>query len=360
MKNHFAVIMAGGAGSRFWPISRSAHPKQFLDILGTGKTLIQQTYERFLGIIPKENIFVFTNDLYRQLVKEQLPDLPEDQIVGEPVMRNTAPCLAYASHKIAMINPRASIVVSPSDHLVLDNEHFKKDVLFALRVAGRANYLISLGIKPSRPATDLTYIQYTPKKLEGELYKVKTFTDKPTEELASTFFHSGEFLWNTGMMVWSVQTILDALEKHLPEMNNIFKEGDNKYNTEAELPFIQNAYYQCKNIPIDLGIIEKASNVYVLQGSFTWTDLGTWASVYERSERDYMGNAVIPSERVIMYDSNNCMVNVPKEKLVIIQGLEDFLVAESNNTLLICHKDQEVKVKQIFADVKAKYGAEYL
>ncbi len=352
--------MAGGAGSRFWPISRSAQPKQFLDILGTGKTLLQQTFERFTGIIPKENIFVFTNDMYRGLVREQLPDLPEAQIVGEPVMRNTAPCLAYASHKIAMINPKASIVVSPSDHLVMDNEVFKKDILTALKAASRINTLITLGIKPTRPATDLTYIQYIPKKLESDLYKVKTFADKPTEELATMFYQSGEFLWNTGIMVWSAQSILESLETYLPEMNVIFKEGDSKYNTPAEVPFIQNAYYQCKNIPINLGILEKASNVSVLPGNFTWSDLGTWASVYERSERDYMGNAVIPSERVIMYDSNNCMVNVPEDKLVIIQGLEDFLVAESNNTLLICHKDQEEKVKEIFADVKAKYGNEYL
>lgn len=360
MKNFYAVIMAGGIGSRFWPVSRTAHPKQFIDILGTGKTLIQQTYQRFLKIVPPENIYIVTNNNYTQLVKEQIPELADEQILAEPVMRNTAPCVAYASHKIAKLNPDAAIVVSPADHLILDTDEFVRNINYSLDAASRMSCLITLGIKPSRPDTGYGYVQFTSQKLEGDLHKVKTFTEKPNLELAKTFVQSGEFLWNAGIFVWSAASIISAFEQHLPEMNDVFKEGDNKYNTDAERPFIQHAYYQCTNISIDYGIMEKASNVYVLPTDFGWSDLGTWASVYQLSEKDYLGNAVIPSDRVIMYDSANCMVNVPAEKLVILQGLDDYIVVESNNTLLICQKSQEQKVKQIVADVKSIYGQEYI
>lgn len=360
MKNFYAVIMAGGIGSRFWPISRTAYPKQFIDILGTGKTLIQQTYERFLKIIPAENIYIVTNDSYKSLLKEQLPQLSDDQILGEPVMRNTAPCIAYACHKIAMLNPDASIVVSPADHLILDTEEFIKDIKLSLEAASRNNCLITLGIKPSRPDTGYGYIQFTQHTLEANLHKVKTFTEKPNSELASTFVQSGEFLWNAGIFVWSVSSILNALDQHLPEMNEIFKEGDKKFNTSDEQPFIQNAYYQCTNISIDYGIMEKASNVYVLPTDFGWSDLGTWASVYQLSEKDYLGNAVRHSKKVMMYDSSNCIVNVSPDKLVILQGLDDYIVAEANDTLMICHKSQEQRVKEIVSDVKSKFGTEYI
>lgn len=360
MKNNYAVIMAGGIGSRFWPISRTTYPKQFIDILGTGKTLIQQTYERFLKIVPAENIYVVTNDSYRSLVKEQIPDMPYEQILGEPVMRNTAPCIAYACHKIGMLNPEACIVVSPADHLILDTGAFVKDINFSMESASRNNCLITLGIKPSRPDTGYGYIQFTSHILEGELHKVKTFTEKPNLELARTFVQSGEFLWNAGIFVWSVSSILSAFDQYLPEMNEIFKEGDKRFNTPEEQPFIQNAYYQCTNISIDYGIMEKASNVYVLPTDFGWSDLGTWASVYELSEKDYVGNAVSHSEKVIMYDSSNCMVNVPKDKLVVLQGLDDYIVVEANNTLLICQKGKEQSVKQIVADVKSRFGADYI
>lgn len=360
MNNNYAIILAGGVGSRFWPISRTANPKQFLDILGTGKTLIQQTYDRFIRFIPKENIYIFTNELYRSMVREQLPQIKESHIIGEPVMRNTAPCIAYACHKIAMLNAEANIIVSPSDHLVMENDVFEADMKQALSMAARNKYLITIGIPPYKIHTQRGYIQFTQKEIEKNLYKVKTITDNPDDEIANAFIESGEFLWATGTYVWSVSSILSALENYLPEMNQIFKEGDSKYNTEGEWQFIQNAYYQCKNTSIDIGLLDRAPNVYVYSGKYTWSDLGTWASVYQKSEKDYMGNAVIPSERVIMYDSTNCMVNVPKEKLVILQGLDDFLIAESNNTLLICRKDQEEKVKQVFNDVKSKYGSEYI
>jgi len=360
MKNFYAVIMAGGIGSRFWPISRTAHPKQFIDILGTGKTLIQNTYERFLKIVPAENIYIVTNDIYVDLVKEQLPDISPDQVLGEPIMRNTAPCIAYACHKISMKNPDAAIVVSPSDHLILNTDEFINDINKSLEVTSRNNCLITLGIKPSRPDTGYGYIQFTNQTLEDNFHKVKTFTEKPNLELAKTFVQSGEFLWNAGIFVWSAASILKAFEQYLPDMNDIFKEGGQFFNTEGEYAFIQNAYYQCTNISIDYGIMEKADNVYVLPTDFGWSDLGTWASVYELAEKDYVGNAVIPSDRVIMYDSSNCMVNVPAGKLVILQGLDDYIVVEANNTLMVCHKSQEQNVKQIVADVKSRFGTEYI
>jgi mannose-1-phosphate guanylyltransferase len=360
MNNYYAVIMAGGIGSRFWPISRSAHPKQFIDILGTGKTLIQTTYERFLNIVPAENIFIVTNEGYRSLVKEQLPDIDDNQVLGEPVMRNTAPCVAYACHKINRLNPEASIVVAPSDHLILQPEKFVADIRSALETASRNSCLVTLGIKPSRPDTGYGYIQFMEETLENNFHKVKTFTEKPNLELAKTFVQSGEFLWNAGIFVWSAKSILRSFEQHLPEMNDTFKEGSGLFNTENEHAFIQNAYYQCTNISIDYGIMEKADNVYVLPTDFGWSDLGTWASVYDLAEKDYLGNAVIPSDKVIMYDSSNCMVNVPKGKVVILQGLDDYIVVEANNTLMICRKDQEQAVKQIVADVKSKFGSDYI
>ncbi len=353
--------MAGGIGSRFWPISRTSHPKQFIDILGTGKTLIQTTYERFLNIVPKENIYVVTNDIYTDLVKAQLPDIADTQILGEPVMRNTAPCIAYACHKIHSINPNACIVVAPSDHLILNPEGFINDINKSLKTARENNCLITLGIKPSRPDTGYGYIQYNSQTIDNEFYKVKTFTEKPNLELAKEFIESGDFLWNGGIFVWSVNSILRAFELYLPDINDIFRDTEETvYNTSGEHAFIQTAYYQCTNISIDYGIMEKANNVYVLPTDFGWSDLGTWASIYDLADKDYVGNAVIPTEKVIMYDSSNCMINVPTNKLVILKGLHDFIVVESNNTLMICPRSEEQNVKQVVADVKGKFGAEYI
>ena len=352
--------MAGGIGSRFWPLSRTTHPKQFIDILGTGKSLIQQTYDRFLKIVPRENIFILTNESYIDLVKEQLPDIDGSQILAEPVMRNTAPCIAYGSHKILKINPDAAIVVAPSDHLIMDSEEFTRCIKKSLDAALENDCLITLGIKPSRPDTGYGYIQFNTQKIGENFFKVKTFTEKPNIELAKTFVQSGDFLWNAGIFVWSAKNILKSYEKHLPEMNDIFKEGEMVYNTPQEQEFIQSAFSQCTNISIDYGIMEKADNVYVLPTEFGWSDLGTWASIYDQSEKDYVGNVVIPSERVIMYDSSNCMVNVSKEKLVVLQGLHNFIVVDENNTLLICQREQEQEIKQIVADVKQRFGTEFI
>lgn len=358
--NYYAIIMAGGIGSRFWPISRTSYPKQFIDILGTGKTLIQNTYDRFLKICPKENIYVVTNENYTGLVKDQLPDMTDSQILTEPVMRNTAPCVAYGSFKIDSLNSDAVIVVAPSDHLILDEAAFVAAIEKSLQTAAEQDCLITLGIKPSRPDTGYGYIQYTDEAINGDFHKVKTFTEKPTLELAKTFIQSGDFLWNAGIFVWSAKTIVEAFGSHLPDMYEIFAEARSAYNTENEKPHIHQAYQQCVNISIDYGIMEKAENVYVLPSEFGWSDLGTWASIYQLAEKDYVGNAVIPSEKVIMYDSSNCMVNVPAEKLVILSGLHDYIVVESNNTLLICPRDQEQQVKQVVADVKQKFGTVYI
>jgi len=358
--NYYAIIMAGGIGSRFWPISRTSYPKQFIDILGTGKTLIQNTYDRFLKVCPKENIYIVTNENYAELVKEQLPGIGNDQILTEPVMRNTAPCIAYGCYKIESLNPDASIVVAPSDHLILDEPAFITAIEKSLRVASEKDCLITLGIKPSRPDTGYGYIQYTDSTIKEEFHKVKTFTEKPNLELAKTFIQSGDFLWNAGIFVWSAKSILQAFGWYQPEMNEIFAEARSVYNTENERTHINNSYLQCTNISIDYGVMEKATNVYVLPSEFGWSDLGTWASIYQLADKDYVGNAVIPSEKVIMYDSSNCMVNVPHDKLVVLQGLHDFIVVESNNTLLICPRDQEQSVKQIVADVKGKFGSKYI
>ncbi len=359
-KNAYAIIMAGGIGSRFWPISRTTYPKQFIDILGTGKTLIQNTYDRFLKILPEENIYIVTNDIYIDLVKEQLPGIQPNQILGEPVMRNTAPCIAYGCYKIQKINPEASIVVAPSDHLILDVEGFVNTINKSLETAEQNNCLVTLGIKPSRPDTGYGYIQYTNQTLNNEFHKVKTFTEKPTLEIAKSFLQSGDFLWNAGIFIWSAKAITTAFKQYLPEMDEIFTDGHKHYNSETEKEYIDGAYQHCINVSIDYGIMEKADNVYVLPAEFGWSDLGTWASIYDLSEKDYVGNAVINPKQVMMYDSSNCMVNVPSEKLVILQGLHDFIVVESNNTLLICPREKEQNVKQVVADVKQKFDHKFI
>ena len=359
-KNYYAIIMAGGIGSRFWPISRTSHPKQFIDILGTGKTLIQNTYERFLKVCPKENIYVVTNENYTKLVKHQLPDMEDQQILTEPVMRNTAPCVAYGCFKIESLNPNAAIVVAPSDQQILDEDAFVASIEKSLETAAANDYLITLGIKPSRPDTGYGYIQYTDNVINDDFHKVKTFTEKPTLEIAKTFIQSGDFLWNAGIFVWSAQAIVKAFGQYLPDMHEIFADARSVYNSDDEKPHIHTAYQQCINISIDYGIMEKADNVYVLPSDFGWSDLGTWASIYDLADKDYVGNAVIPAEKVIMYDSSNCMVNVPGEKLVILQGLHDYIVVESNNSLLICPRDQEQNIKQVVADVKQKFGVKYI
>ncbi len=349
--------MAGGIGSRFWPMSRTDKPKQFLDFLGTGKTLIQQTFERVTRIVPKENVYIVTNTLYKELTLEQLTDITEKQVICEPSRRNTAPCIAYANHKIKKINPNANILVAPADHLIIKEDVFAEAVQKCFDFASNNDALITMGITPTRPDTGYGYIQFI--NNDDELKKVKTFTEKPNHELAVQFIESGEFSWNSGMFIWNINSISKAFENHLPNTTAIFAEGEAFYNTDKEAEFIERAYSTCKDISIDYGIMEKAENVFVLNVDIGWSDLGTWGSVYTHLKRDENENAKV-GKNIMLYDTNNCMINVPKDKLVVIQGLDDYIVVEANNTLLICKKSDEQKIKQFVQDVKIDKGEKFV
>ena len=353
--------MAGGIGSRFWPMSRNAHPKQFIDILGSGKTLIRETYERFKGICPPENIYVITSDTYIDLVKSQLPELSPDQIIAEPQRRNTAPCVAYSAFKIFAMNPDANIVVAPSDHIVSDEASFHDAILKGLAFTEKHDSLLTMGIKPSRPDTGYGYIQFKDQHQDDHfpISKVKTFTEKPNLEMARFFLKSGEFLWNSGIFLWKGKTIIKAIEEHLPDMYSIFKEGQAAYNTPAEAEFIQKAYTQTINISVDYGIMEKAKNVYTMSAEFGWSDLGTWKSLYEHLQHDKDENAVV-GPHVMLDNTKNCIVNIPGNKLAVIMGLENYIVVESDNVLLICPKDDEQQVRNVVNDVKIRKGEKYV
>jgi len=339
-KNYYCVIMAGGIGARFWPMSRSSHPKQFIDILGTGKTLIQQTFERLTRLCPPENILIVTNGIYKELVLSQLPEISEDQVLCEPMRRNTAPCIAYANYKILKQNPEASIVVAPSDHIILKEEDFIETLNGALKAASENDWLLTLGIKPSRPDTGYGYIQYKGEEVydDDQIRKVKTFTEKPNQELAETFLESGDFLWNSGIFVWSLKSIMKSFKENLPEVDELFSKGIDVYNTNAEEDFINNTYPVCKNISIDYGVMEKAQNVYVRISEFGWSDLGTWGSLHDIREKDNKQNA-ISGKNVMVYNTEDCIINMPPNKLVVINGLNDFIVVEEEGTLLICKKN---------------------
>ncbi|MFH0895824.1 MAG: mannose-1-phosphate guanylyltransferase [Bacteroidota bacterium] len=361
-KNLYGVIMAGGLGTRFWPMSRTAHPKQFIDILGTGKTLLQQSFERIANCCPVENIFIVTNEMYRDITLKQLPQMRADRVLCEPARRNTAPCIAYAVYKILEENPEASMVVAPSDHIVLKEEIFTDIVDLALHTAASKDWLVTLGIKPNRPDTGYGYIQFVPdtKNVPDErIKKVKTFTEKPNHELAKSFIQSGDFLWNSGIFIWSAKSISKAFEEHLPEVDAIFREGIGKYNTSEEEAFIRKAYSVCKSISIDYGVMEKADNVYVIGADFGWSDLGTWGSLYENMKHDDSGNA-ISGKNVMTYQTKNCIVNVPNNKLVVLEGLHDYIVVESDNILLVCKKTDEQEIRQFVNDVKIDKGEHFV
>lgn len=348
--------MGGGIGSRFWPFSRETHPKQFLDFFGTGRSLLQSTFDRFSQIIPVENIFIVTNDSYADLVKVQLPELKDDQILLEPTRRNTAPCIAFASYHIHAINPNANIVVAPSDHLILKEAHFLENIKLGLDFVKNSPSLLTLGIKPSRPEIGYGYIQ-SDEPGKGDFQKVKAFTEKPNYELAKVFFESGEFFWNSGIFVWNVKTILDAFHKYLPEITTRFDKGVHLFNTEAEKAFIDEQFPVCPNISIDYGIMEKTDNVYMLCADFGWSDLGTWGSLYDLSDKDENENATLKCNS-LFYESHNNMVTLSDGKLAVVQGLDDYIIAESDNVLLICKKTEEQRIKQFVTDVKLKYDKE--
>lgn len=362
MENNFCIIMAGGIGSRFWPMSKSTMPKQFLDILGTGRTFIQMTFDRFKHICPVENIYVVTSVAYKNLVMEQLPELNEHQVLLEPLRRNTAPCVAYASYKIKTINPKANIIVAPSDHLIVKEDDFIKEINKGIDYAQNNPVLVTLGITPSRPETGYGYIQIDGQadyKDYGNLYQVKTFTEKPNLDMAKVFVSSGEFFWNSGIFIWSLDTILNAFETHLEDVSALFKKGEKLYGTDDEVHFINKTYSECQNISLDYGIMEKADNVYVLCADFGWSDLGTWGSLYENSDKDEHMNSISGGE-VFTYQTQNCIVNLPKDKLVVLQGLDGYIIVESDNTLLICKKEDEQQIRQFVSDVKMVKGDQFV
>lgn len=361
-KNRYCVIMAGGVGSRFWPMSRTSHPKQFIDILGTGKTLIQQTFDRFSKVCPKENILIVTNGIYKDLVMEQLSELGEQQVLCEPARRNTAPCIAYANYKIQASNPEAVIVVAPSDHIILKEDVFIEVIESAMDCASKNDWLLTLGIEPSRPDTGYGYIQFNDEiscEKDPRIKKVKTFTEKPNLELAQSFLDSGDFLWNSGIFIWSLKSVMNAFEEHLDDVSNIFREGMGLYNTDKEEDFINNAYAVCKNISIDYGVMEKAENVYVLASDFGWSDLGTWGSLYDIRSKDENQNAIV-GKNVLTYNTRNCIVNMPKDKLVVLQGLDDYIVVEDEDILLVCRKEDEQELRHIVNDVKVNKGEKFV
>lgn len=361
-KNHYCVIMAGGVGSRFWPMSRTAHPKQFIDILGTGQTLLQQTYNRFLKLCPPENIYIVTNDSYESLVKEQLKELPSQNLLLEPARKNTAPCVAYASYKIAELNPNAITVVAPSDHLIIKEDAFVEAITSCYEKSASKDCLLTLGITPSRPDTGYGYIQFIQspdKEHDSNMKKVKTFTEKPDLEMAKFFINSGDFLWNAGIFIWSVNSIIKAFEKYTPDMAELFKAEKGVYGSTREKDIIKSAYTNCKNVSIDYAIMEKADNVFVRESDIGWSDLGTWGSLYEHQKHDEHGNALV-GKQALIYESKNCIVNVPKDKLVVLQGLEDYIVAESDNILLICKKQDEQQIRNFVNDVKLMKGDRFV
>lgn len=349
--------MAGGIGSRFWPASRNNKPKQFLDFFGTGKSLLQMTFDRFAKIVPSQNILIVSNQLYKDLILEQLPEIKSTQVLLEPMRRNTAPCIAYAVNRIKAINPEANIVVAPSDHLILKEDDFIETIKEGLDFTAKNEALLTLGIKPNRPETGYGYIQIG--EGDNNLRNVKTFTEKPNLELAKVFLESGEFFWNSGIFLWNLKAIDNAFSTLLPEMAAKFEIGKDIFNTDKEEAFINEIYPSCQNISIDYGILEKAPNVFVLCSDFGWSDLGTWGSLYELSEKDENQNATLKCEAQY-YNSKNNIVTLPQGKLAVVEGLDGYIITESDNVLLICRMNEEQKIRQMVNDVTTKHNGEYI
>ncbi len=361
MKNRYIVIMAGGAGTRFWPLSRDVKPKQFLDIINNGSTLLQETVNRFEGLCPRENIIVVTNSSYRDLVFDQV-DIPEANILSEPMRRNTAPCIAYAAFSIKKRDPEALMLVSPADHHIKDVDSFRKIIEEGFRFAGSKEVLLTLGIKPDRPETGYGYIQANTKKpVEGymNLTKVKTFTEKPNRELAEIFLKSGDFFWNSGIFLWSVESILSAFDTYLNDMYSTFDMYRDKLGTEDEEKAITRIYSECLNISIDYGIMEKAENVYVKCTDFGWSDLGTWSSVSEHNHRDRDGNTG-DLDSVYGYELKDSIIKLPKGKIAVVQGLKDYIVVDAGDVLLIVKKSEEQYIKKYIEDIRERDGEKYL
>lgn len=362
MDNRYVIIMAGGVGSRFWPLSRRDKPKQFLDIVGTGETLIQQTFRRFKEVCPEKNIFVVTSAEHRELVTEQL-GIDPSRVLGEPFRRNTAPCIAYGTFRILKENPEAIIAVTPADHFIVKEENFNATIKKCYDFASENDALVTIGIKPDRPETGYGYIQADrkkPAKNYDSVLRVKTFTEKPDIDLAKVFLESGDFYWNSGIFIWRIQSILNAFEKHMPDTYSVFSEGRNLYGTKQEQSFIGKTYTECRSISIDYGVMEKADNVYVMCSTdFGWSDLGTWSSLYEHSASDRTGNAIVRGELFTYNDEGN-IFNIAPGKIAVIQGLKDYIVVDADDVLLIVKKEEEQNIKQYLDDVKKGTGEKYL
>ncbi|HEX4957760.1 MAG TPA: mannose-1-phosphate guanylyltransferase [Lacibacter sp.] len=358
-KNNYAVIMAGGIGSRFWPMSRTSYPKQFLDILNTGRTLLQSTYERFLKFVPNENIFIITSEEYVSIVQQQLPLLPVANIIGEPQRKNTAPCIALISLKLKKMNPNANLIVSPSDHMIEDEEAFMQNCMDALAYTAQHNAFVTLGIKPAYANTGYGYIQYESDDNATNIRPVKRFTEKPNKETAIEFFNDGSYLWNSGIFIWKAADVINAFRLYMPGLFDIFACGLMDLNTSREAAAVKHIYNHCESISVDYAILEKATNVHVIPASFGWSDLGTWKSAWENFEKDNAKNAVA-GNNTLMVDANGCIVHSTDKKLVLVGGVDDLIVVNTPDAILICKKENEQQIKQYLEMVKESKGAMYL
>lgn len=355
--NYYAVIMAGGVGSRLWPVSTEKYPKQFHDLLGTGESLLQKTFNRINQLIPAENILIATNKRYEELVLEQLPEISNKQLLLEPTMRNTAPCILYAALKIRQQNENAVMLVAPSDHWVENETEFIKNIQTSFKACAKEDMLMTLGIQPNHPNTGYGYIQF--EENSSEIKKVKTFTEKPNLEKATEFLASGDYLWNAGIFVWSVSSILNSFKKHLPEMVDILDVEDNVYNTNFEDDFIKSNYEKCENISIDFGIMERSEKVHVLPVDFGWNDLGTWGSLYNKLNKDNHQNATVGA-KTIFKDANGNMISTQNGKKVVVQGLQDFIVVEKDDVLVICPRKEEQDIKQLRTEAKDAFDEKHV
>lgn len=357
-KNYYAVIMAGGIGSRFWPVSTREFPKQFHDMLGTGQSLLQKTFSRLNKIIPSENIYILTNDIYLDITLKQLPEISKEQLVLEPAMRNTAPCILLSSLKIHKENPDALVLVAPSDHWIEDETAFAEDVRICFEAAQKNDILLTLGINPTFPNTGYGYIESDTQDT-ASIKSVKQFREKPDYETAKSFVEKGNFLWNAGIFIWSSKSILSSFEKHLPKMKSLFENGLGVLNTSEEKGFVDKEYANAENISIDYGILEKADNVYVKKADFDWNDLGTWGSLHEKLDKDAGENAIV-SAKTHLNDASGNMIFTKSDKLVVIDGLQDYIIVDKDDVLLLYPKKKEQEIKDLIKEISNKFGLEYL
>ncbi|TNJ43805.1 mannose-1-phosphate guanylyltransferase [Tamlana fucoidanivorans] len=356
-KNYYAILMAGGVGSRFWPVSTQDFPKQFHDMLGTGDTLIQKTFHRLADLIPKENIFILTNERYNDLVLEQLPEVTQRQVVLEPAMRNTAPCILYASLKIQKENPNAVMIVAPSDHWIEDEQTFSKNVKQAFDYCTNNNALMTLGIQPTFPNTGYGYIEFD-KTSTSDIKSVNQFREKPDYETAKSFINQGNFLWNAGIFMWSVKSVVEAFKNNQPELFKLFESGMSAYNSDEEVRFIKENYPKAENISVDYAIMEKSNNVFVIAAEFDWNDLGTWGSLYDKLNKDKSDNAVV-NARTLTDEATGNMIRTKKNKIAVIDGLKDYIIVDEDDILLIFPKSKEQDIKKVLQNVKHKFGEQY-